>query len=90
MVQFSFIYLHLSSYLVGISKMLLLIFNIIIPRVKNIAPNNKNKIVVLIYVGTGLHAGNVCCLKFELFNFSNLSLIFYFSSSVISILLLIS
>ena len=54
---------------------------IIIPNIIKTIPKQKNIIVVLVIVGTGLHPGNFCCLNFEFFNFSYSS----FSSSLFSI-----
>jgi hypothetical protein len=57
------------------------------PRAKKTNPNTVKVIIVDLKDGIGLQAGNVYYLNLEFFSFSTFSLILYFSSSVISILL---
>jgi hypothetical protein len=56
-----------------------------IPIAKNMTLKIMKVSIVLMAVGTGLHAGKVYCLNFDFLRFSIFSLIFYFSSYETSI-----
>jgi hypothetical protein len=76
-----------SLYLTVSSTILPLITKSNTPITKKKMAKAVNVSIVLIAVGTGLHAGRVCYLNLEAFNFSIFSLIFAFSSGEVSILL---
>lgn len=79
--------LQSSSYWVVTSLILSLITYNAIPNARKMRPKTVKVIIVDWKEGMGLQAGRVYCLNLEFLSFSTFSLIFCFSSSEISILL---